>query len=113
MVPHGFIRIKRNGNIVRNDTRLVAKGYKQLKVLILMKRLLMWLLESIRLLLVVVCLVGFKVFQIDVNSAFLNGILYEEAYVEQPKGFENPYHFDYAFKLKKALYRLKQALRAW
>jgi hypothetical protein len=49
----------------------------------------------------------------DVKSAFLNGYLHEEVYVEQPKGFVDPNFPDHVYKLKKALYRLKQAPRAW
>ena len=49
----------------------------------------------------------------DVKSAFQNGILNEKAYVEKPKGFEDPHHPDYIYKLKKAFYGLKQAPRAW
>ena len=47
-------------------------------------------LESIRLLLGVACLLKFRLYQMDVNSSFLNGYLNEEVYVEQPKGFVDP-----------------------
>ena len=60
-------------------------------------------LESIHLLLTIACHVSFKLFQMDVKSAFLNGILHEEAYVEQPKGFEDPQFPNHVFKLKNTL----------
>ncbi|XP_073030652.1 uncharacterized protein [Primulina eburnea] len=70
-------------------------------------------IESVRLLLAIACHMDIKLYQMDVKSAFLNGILKEEAYVSQPKGFEDPHHPNHVYKLKKALYGLKQAPRAW
>ena len=48
----------------------------------------------------------------DIKSAFLNGILHEDAFVEQPKGFEDPHFSNHIDKLNKALHGLKQAPRA-
>ena len=49
----------------------------------------------------------------DIKSAFLNGYIQKEVYVEQTLGFENYEFLNHVFKLTKALYGLKQALRAW
>ena len=53
------------------------------------------------------------IYQLDVKSAFLNGFLEEEIYIEQPSGYVQNGHEDKVYKLKKALYGLKQAPRAW
>ena len=56
---------------------------------------------------------GWKTHQLDVKSAFLNGYLQEEIYVEQPEGFQVKGQEEKVYLLKKALYGLKQAPRAW
>ncbi|GJY43958.1 retrovirus-related pol polyprotein from transposon TNT 1-94 [Tanacetum coccineum] len=56
---------------------------------------------------------SFTVYQMDVKTAFLYGPLKEEVYVNQPDRFVNPYHPDQVYRLKKALYGIKQAPRAW
>ncbi|GKC58341.1 retrovirus-related pol polyprotein from transposon TNT 1-94, partial [Tanacetum coccineum] len=70
-------------------------------------------LESIRILLAYACVLDFKLFQINVKSAFLNGFINKEVYMAQPLGFidfEKPNH---VYKLKEDLYGLKQAPKAW
>jgi len=80
-----------NGTIVKSKARLVAQGYTQIEDLYFDETFaLVARLESIRLLLGVACILKFKLFKMDVNSAFLNGYLNEEVYVEQPKRFVDP-----------------------
>ena len=56
---------------------------------------------------------NFKLFQMDVTSDFLNGLIQEEVYVEKPPSFEISDKPNHVYRLKKALYGLKQAPRAW
>ena len=70
-------------------------------------------LETIQIMLAFAASKGFKLYQMDIKSAFLNGFIDEEVYVKQPPGFEDPKHPNRVYKLSKALYGLKQAPRAW
>ncbi|CAM8953789.1 unnamed protein product [Rhodiola kirilowii] len=102
------------GTITRNKARLVVQGYTQIEGVDFDETFApVARLEAIRLLLALACHLKFKLFQKDVKSAFLNGLLNGEVYVVQPKGFEDPHHPDHVYRLKKALYGLKQAPRAW
>src|SRR6266516_6124535 len=88
------------GTITRNKARLVAQGYTQIEGVDFDETFApVARLESIRLLLGVACILKFKIFQLDVKSAFLNGYLHEEVYIEQPKGFIDPTHTDHVSKL--------------
>jgi hypothetical protein len=103
-----------HGTMVRNKARLVAQGYTQIEGVDFDETSApVASLESIRILLSIACHLGFKLYQMDVRSAFLNGVLQEEVYVKQPKGFQDPHHPHHVYKLKNALYWLKQAPRAW
>ena len=102
------------GNIVRNKARLVAQGYRQEKGIDYDETFaLVARLKFIRMLLTFACFMNFKLFQMDVKSAFLNGFIVEEVYVKQHPCFENKLFPNHVSKLKKALYGLKQAPRAW
>jgi hypothetical protein len=70
-------------------------------------------LEAIRILLAFFVAKGFRLYQIDVKSAFLNGFLEEEVYVRQPPRFESVEFPHQVYNLRKASYGLKQAPRAW
>nr|GFA25768.1 hypothetical protein [Tanacetum cinerariifolium] len=102
------------GIVYRNNARLVAQGHRQEEgidytdVFAPVARI-----KDIRLFLAFASFIGFKVYQMDVKSAFLYGKITEEVYVTQPKGFEDPYHPKKVYKVVKALYGLHQAPRAW
>jgi hypothetical protein len=102
------------GIIVRNKARLVTQGYNQEEGIDYGETYTpVARLEVIRMLFAFACFKNFKLFQMDVKSAFLNGFIAEEVYVEQPPGFENHEFPNHVFKLSKVLYGLKQAPRAW
>ncbi|XP_070014164.1 uncharacterized mitochondrial protein AtMg00810-like [Nicotiana sylvestris] len=98
----------------RYKARLVAKGYKQRQgidyeeVYAHVVRM-----ETICLLISLAAQMKQKIYQLDVKSAFLNGYLEEQVYVEQPLYFLVKNNEDKVMKLNKALYGLKQSQRAW
>jgi hypothetical protein len=103
-----------HGVVTRNKSRLVAKGYAQVAGLDFEEAFApVARLESIRILLAYAAYHSFKLFQMDVKSAFLNWPIKEEVYVEQPPGFEDDRYPNHVYNLSKALYGLKQAPRAW
>ena len=103
-----------NGNIIQHKARLVAKGYAQREgvdfdeVFAPVARI-----ETVRLLIALAAQKGWQIHHMDVKSAFLNGDLAEEVYVQQPPGFVVEGGKGKVLKLKKALYGLHQAPRAW
>jgi len=107
-------KLDEDGNITENKARLVAKGYRQEEGIDYDETYApISSLEAICLLLAYASLMKLKLYQMDVKSAFLNGFIKENVYVEQPHGFEDYKFPNHIYKLKKALYRLKQAPRSW
>jgi hypothetical protein len=103
-----------HGVVTRNKVWLVAKGYSQVEGLDFGENYApVARLESICILLAYATYHGFKLYQMDVKSAFLNGPIKEEVYVEQHPGFEDSEYPNHVYKLSKSLYGLKQAPRAW
>jgi hypothetical protein len=99
---------------VRNKAHLVAQGFSQVEGLDFGETFApIACLEAIRILILFATSKGFKLYQMDVKSSFLNGVIQEEVFVRQPVGFENPRYPDREYKLSKALYGLQQASRAW
>ncbi|GJU61072.1 retrovirus-related pol polyprotein from transposon TNT 1-94 [Tanacetum coccineum] len=103
-----------NGIVSRNKARLVAQGYNQQEGINYDETYAhVARIESIRILLAYACTLDFKLFQMDVKSAFLNGFINEEVFVALPSGFIDFKKPNHVYKLKKSLYGLKQAPKAW
>ena len=123
-LPHGhraigmkwIFKVKKDpaGNVIKHKARLVAKGYAQKQgidfdeVFAPVARM-----ETVCLLLALAAHKKWEVHHMDVKSAFLNGDLTEEVYVQQPPGFAVDKDSSKVLKLRKALYGLRQAPRAW
>ncbi|GJZ22237.1 retrovirus-related pol polyprotein from transposon TNT 1-94 [Tanacetum coccineum] len=109
---HQFERL--DNTVIRNKARLVSKGYSQKEGIDFEDSFApVARLEAVRLFIAYAAHKSFPVYQMDVKTTFLNGPLKEEVYVNQPDGFGDPYHPDQVYHLKKALYGLKHAPRAW
>ncbi|GJR01371.1 retrovirus-related pol polyprotein from transposon TNT 1-94 [Tanacetum coccineum] len=99
---------------LKNKDRLVTKGYHQEEGINFEESFApVTRIEAIKIFLAYAAHKNIVVFRMDVKTTFLNEILKEEVYVNQPKGFVNQDYPNHVFRLKKALYGLKQAPRAW
>ncbi|GKB20864.1 retrovirus-related pol polyprotein from transposon TNT 1-94 [Tanacetum coccineum] len=108
------VKLDELGGILKNKARLVARGYRQEEGIDFEESFApVARLEAIRIFLAFAAHMNMVVYQMDVKTAFLNGNLREEVYVSQPDGFVDKDKPNHVHKLKKALYRLKQAPRAW
>nr|GEY92122.1 hypothetical protein [Tanacetum cinerariifolium] len=108
------VKLDELGGILKNKARLVDRGYRQEEGVISEESFAsVARLEAIRIFLVFVARMNMVVYQMDVKTAFLNGNLREDVYVSQPDEFVDPDNPNHVYKLKKALYGLKHAPRAW
>ncbi|GJZ20515.1 retrovirus-related pol polyprotein from transposon TNT 1-94 [Tanacetum coccineum] len=100
--------------VIRNKIGLVVRGYRQEEGIYFEESFTpVARLEAIRIFLAYAAHKSFTVFQMDVKTAFLHGTLKEDVCVCQPEGFIDADHPSHVYKLKKALYGLKEAPRAW
>eukprot|EP00253_Pinus_taeda_P012905 PITA_12905 len=108
-IKHGV-----DGNAKKYKARFVARGFSQKEgvdydeIFALVARY-----TTIRLIIALAASQGWNLHQMDVKTVFLNGSIKEEVYLEQPEGFEIHNRESHVCRLKKALYELKQAPRAW
>nr|GEZ66672.1 copia protein [Tanacetum cinerariifolium] len=100
--------------VIRNKARLVAKGYAKEKGIDFEESFApVARLEAVHIFIAYTAHKSFPIYQMHVKTIFLNGPLKEEVYVAQPDGFVNPDHPEKVYRLRKALYELKQAPGAW
>ncbi|GKB37034.1 retrovirus-related pol polyprotein from transposon TNT 1-94, partial [Tanacetum coccineum] len=100
--------------VLKNKARLVVRGYRQEEGINFEEYFALFArLEATRIFIAFAAHMNMVVYQMDVNIAFLNGIMCEEVYVSQSDMFVDPENPNHVYKLKKTLYRLKQAPRVW
>ncbi|GJV94305.1 retrovirus-related pol polyprotein from transposon TNT 1-94 [Tanacetum coccineum] len=108
------VKLDEDGGVLKNNARLVPKGYRQEKVIDFEESFIIVApIEAIQIFMAYAASKNKAIYQMDVNTAFFDGELREEVYVSQQEGFvdqDNPTH---VYKLKNALYGLKKAPQAW
>nr|GEV72621.1 hypothetical protein [Tanacetum cinerariifolium] len=100
--------------VIQNKTRLVMRGYRQEEGIDFKESFApVARMELVKIFLAYPTYKSFTVFQMDVKTTFLHGMLKEDVYMCQPKGFIDADHPSHVYKLKKALYGFKQAPWIW
>nr|GEX11603.1 hypothetical protein [Tanacetum cinerariifolium] len=108
------VKTDKFGGVLKNKARLLAREFRQDEGIDFEESFaLVARIEAIRIFVENAAHKNINIFQMDVKTAFLNGELKQEVYVSQPEGFVNQDNPSHVYKLKKALYDLKQAPRAW
>ncbi|GKA63596.1 retrovirus-related pol polyprotein from transposon TNT 1-94 [Tanacetum coccineum] len=108
------LKLNELGGILKNKARLVDYGYRQEEGIDFEESFApVARLDAIRIFLSFAPHMNMIIYQMDVKMTFLNSILREEVYVSQPDGFVDQDNLNHVYKLKQALYGLKQSPRAW
>nr|GEX58066.1 retrovirus-related Pol polyprotein from transposon TNT 1-94 [Tanacetum cinerariifolium] len=108
------VKLDEYGDVLKNKARLVANGYPQEEGIDLEESFApVARIEAIRIFIANAASKNMTIYQIDVKTAFLNDELKEEVFVSQSEGFVDPDHPTHVYRIKKALYGLKKAPRAW
>jgi len=107
-------KYKLDVTIDKHKAILIAKGYAQLEAINYEETFApIAKMETIRTIFTLATQNKWSIYQMDVKLAFFNGYVEEEIYVSQPQGFEVNEKEHKVCRLKKALYRLKQAPKTW
>ncbi|GJZ50624.1 retrovirus-related pol polyprotein from transposon TNT 1-94 [Tanacetum coccineum] len=102
------------GRVLKNKARLVSQGFRQEEGIDFEESFApVARIEAIRIFIANAAHKNMTIYQMDVKMGFLNGELKEEVYISQPEGFVYQDNLSHVYKLKKALYSLKQAPHAW
>ncbi|GJY25240.1 retrovirus-related pol polyprotein from transposon TNT 1-94 [Tanacetum coccineum] len=108
------IKTDESGRVLKNKARLVTLGFRQEEGIDFKESFApVARIEAIRIFVANAAHKNMTIYQMDVKKAFLNGKLKEEVYVSQPEGFVDQDNPSRVYKLKKALYGIKQAPRTW